>query len=83
MVNIDGSTKIHFGQAGASDMTQHKDPERKQRYISRHQYHENSTKSGFNTAGFWSTNLLWNKSTIKDSINDINNNFKKLNVKMK
>ena len=83
MVNIDGSKKIHFGQAGASDMTQHKDPERKQRYISRHQYHENWTKSGFKTAGFWSTHLLWNNSTIKDSINDINNNVEKLNVKMK
>ena len=33
---IDGKKTVHFGQAGASDMTQHKDKDRKQRYIDRH-----------------------------------------------
>ena len=33
---IDGQT-IHFGQAGASDYTTHKEPYRKERYIDRHQ----------------------------------------------
>ena len=28
--------KVYFGQAGASDFTQHKDEGRKQRYINRH-----------------------------------------------
>jgi hypothetical protein len=28
--------KVYFGQAGASDMTQHKDVQRKFRYIKRH-----------------------------------------------
>ena len=30
---VDGKKTISFGSAGMSDMTQHKDPERKQRYI--------------------------------------------------
>ena len=29
--------KVYFGQASASDFTKHKDEERKQRYIQRHE----------------------------------------------
>ena len=36
MAVIDGKKTIHFGQAGASDFTKHKDPDRKDNYISRH-----------------------------------------------
>ena len=36
--------KVYFGQAGASDMTQHKSEERKMRYINRHKNNENWTK---------------------------------------
>ena len=50
--------KIYFGQANASDMTQHKDEERKQKYINRHKANENWSKSGIDTAGFWSRWLL-------------------------
>ena len=50
--------KEYFGQAGASDMTQHKDDEKKQRYINRFKHNENWTISGINTAGFWSIWLL-------------------------
>ena len=67
--------KIYFGQANASDMTQHKDEERKQRYINRHKANENWTKSGIDTAGFWSRWLLWNKPTIKESYPDIKSRF--------
>ena len=70
---------VHFGQAGASDYTEHKDPERKQRYLSRHRNRENWTKSGINTAGFWSRWLLWGEPTIAASINKIQ---KKFNVKI-
>ena len=38
---IDGKKTIHFGQAGASDFTKHKDPDRKDNYISRHKKNEN------------------------------------------
>ena len=68
--------KIHFGQKGASDYPTHKDKNRKERYIARHKKRENWTKSGIKTAGFWSKNILWNKSTIKQSIKDIEGKFK-------
>ena len=67
--------KIYFGQAGASDFTQHKDEARKQRYINRHRKNENRNKSGIDTAGFWSFWLLWNKPTIKASYGDIKKRF--------
>ena len=40
----DGDKKIkttHFGSAGMSDYTKHKDEDRKKRYIERHRVHEN------------------------------------------
>ena len=67
--------KIYFGAKGYSDYTIHKDPERKQRYIERHKDRENWTKSGIDTAGFWSRWLCWNKPTIETSYNDIKKRF--------
>jgi hypothetical protein len=48
-----------------------KNEQRKQRYIDRHKTNENWSKSGIDTAGFWSRWLLWNIPTIKDSYIDI------------
>ena len=65
----DGKRKtISFGQAGASDMTQHKNEDRKMNYISRHRKNEDWTASGYDTAGFLSRYILWNKPTLRDSI---------------
>ena len=66
--------KVYFGQAGASDMSIHKDEQRKQRYIKRHT-NENWSKSGIDTAGFWSRWLLWNLPTIESSYEDIKKRF--------
>ena len=66
---------IYFGQAGASDMTIHKDEARKQRYINRHKNNENWTKSGINTAGWWSRWILWHLPTISSSYQDIKKRF--------
>ena len=74
MVYVDGKV-THFGATGYSDYTRHKDPERKQRYITRHQARENWTKSGIHTAGFWSRWLLWGEPTIPDSIKAIERKF--------
>jgi hypothetical protein len=79
MVKVDNKT-IHFGSAGMSDFTISKDPERKQRYINRHKKRENWTKSGIKTAGYWAKNILWNKTTIRDSIKNIE---KRDNIKIK
>ena len=80
---IDGTKNVHFGQAGASDMTQHKKEVRKHAYIQRHKKNENWTAAGFNTAGLLSKHFLWNKKTLAASVMDVNEKFKNLNVKMK
>ena len=67
--------KVYFGATGYSDFTIHKDETRKQRYINRHKKNENWTKSGINTAGFWSRWILWHLPTIKESYNDIKRRF--------
>ena len=80
---VDGSKTVSFGQKGASDFTKHKDKDRKEAYIARHKAREDWTKSGAKTAGFYSKHVLWNKPTLKESIDDINKRFKNLNIKMK
>ena len=67
----------------ASDFTNHKNTYRKQIYIDRHKQNEGWTKSGVKRAGFYSKHVLWNKPTLKASIDDINKRFKILNAKMK
>ena len=67
--------RVYFGAAGYSDFTQHKDEARKQLYINRHKNNENWTKSGIDTAGFWSRWLLWHKPSIKESYEDIKKRF--------
>jgi hypothetical protein len=80
---INGKKTVHFGQAGASDMTQHKDKDRKQRYIDRHKKNENWGASGVDTAGFYSRWLTWNKDTLTKSVDDLNKRFKNINIKLK
>ena len=80
---IDGSKTISFGDSSYQDYTKHKDKDRKERYIDRHKKNENWNASGAKTAGFYSKHVLWNKPTLKASIDDINKRFKSLNVKMK
>lgn len=66
---------IHFGASGMSDYTQHKDPQRKQRYINRHQSNENW--NNVESAGYFSKNVLWNLPTIKASWNWVKNDLKR------
>ena len=83
MAVIDGKKTIHFGQAGASDFTKHKDEDRKARYIDRHQRREDWGKTGVDTAGFMSKHLLWNKPTLQSSVNDLNKKYTDVNFKLK
>ena len=66
----------HFGSAGMSDYTKHKDDERKQRYLDRHRDNENW--NDYMTPGSLSRFILWNKPTINASYNDY---LKKFNLK--
>jgi hypothetical protein len=63
--------KFNFGASGYSDFKIHKDEARKQRYINRHKNNENWSKSGIDTAGWWSRWLLWNLPSISASYQDI------------
>jgi hypothetical protein len=58
---------VHFGASGYSDYTKHKDEERMKRYDNRHKTRENWTKSGIDTAGFWSKWILWSKPSLKEA----------------
>ncbi len=72
---IDDSKTVHFGAVGYEDYTIHKDPERKQRYITRHEKRESWGKEGIDTAGFWSRWLLWNLPSLRASAKDIEKRF--------
>tara|TARA_Y100001937_G_scaffold36481_1_gene52280 strand:+ start:8925 stop:9254 length:330 start_codon:yes stop_codon:yes gene_type:complete len=65
---------IHFGASGMSDFTKHRDPQRKERYLKRHQAREDWNNPL--TAGALSRWILWNKPTLKASIEDFENRFK-------
>jgi hypothetical protein len=65
---------VHFGSAGMSDFTIHKDKERKERYLDRHRKRENWNAPM--TAGALSRWILWNKPTLQGSIRDYKKRFK-------
>ena len=77
---IDGKKTIHFGAKGYSDFTIHKDEERKDRYINRHKKTENW--NDLKTAGFYAKNILWNKKSVKASVEDTNKRFKNIHIKL-
>lgn len=79
MVRVADKT-IHFGARGYEDYTMHKDRQRYLNYINRHKARENWTKSGIDTAGFWSRWLLWNLPSFQASLRDIERRF---NVKIR
>jgi hypothetical protein len=71
---IDGKLKtVSFGAKGYSDMTQHKDEERKKRYIARHSALENWSDP--TARGTLSRYILWNKPTLSASISDFKRRF--------
>jgi len=63
----------HFGFSGMSDMTQHHDIFRKNRYIDRHKNRENW--NDYMSAGALSRWVLWNKPSLRASIADYKSKF--------
>jgi hypothetical protein len=63
----------HFGCAGMSDYTKHKDSARKQRYMNRHKTTENWQNPM--SAGALSRWILWNKPSLRASITDYKRRF--------
>jgi hypothetical protein len=80
MALIDDKKTIHFGAKLYEDYTHHKDEKRKKAYLSRHK-HDNSQNPIY--PSFYSTNLLWNKPTLKESLVDINRKYKNINIQLK
>ena len=76
---INDKKTIHFGDSRYQDFTLHRDTERKKSYLSRHK-HDNFNNP--NDASFYSTNLLWNKPTLKESIKATNDKYN-VNIKLK
>ena len=75
---LSGKKKIiHFGAAGMSDYTKHKNLERRNRYIFRHR---KDLKTGDPTrAGYLSMFVLWNKPTLSGSVADYRRRLAKFN----
>ena len=69
----DRQKTVHFGAAGMSDYTIHKDPERKKRYLDRHRKNENWNDP--TTPGSLSRYILWNKESLRASIADYKRKF--------
>ena len=63
----------HFGAAGMSDYTKHKDPERKKRYLARHKARENW--NNYMSAGSLSRYILWGETTFRVSVNKYKERF--------
>ena len=64
----EGHRAVHFGQAGASDFTMHRDEALRQAYIARHSKPENWNRDGVMTPGWLSRYLLWEKPTLNRAI---------------
>ncbi len=81
-ITNDGMIKdIYFGDSRYQSYETHNDDRRKNNYIKRHAKRENWEDPL--TSGFWAANLLWNKKTLQESIDDINKRFTHINVTLK
>lgn len=71
---FDNPTKqVKFGALQYSDYTQNKDDERKRLYLARHRSRENWNDPY--SPGALSRWILWNKPTVRDSIQDYRERF--------
>lgn len=70
---FDDGKEVSFGASGYSDYTIHKDEARKERYLDRHRKNENWNDP--QTPGALSRWILWNKPSLRESINDFKRRF--------
>jgi hypothetical protein len=70
----DGEFKsVKFGAVGYSDMTQHRDPVRMNRYLDRHRANENWNDAL--SAGALSRWILWSSPTLSGGIRNYRKHF--------
>ena len=65
---------VHFGQKGGSTYIDHNDNQIKSNWEARHKVREDWGK--YNSAGALAKHILWNKPTLKGSIQDLNSKQK-------
>ena len=70
---FDDHSTVHFGAKNYEDYTIHKDPERKKKYIQRHQKNEDWTNPY--KAGTLSRYILWEYPDLKKAISEYNKRF--------
>ena len=76
---IDGKKKISVGASGYSDSTKHGDLLRRDSYIKRHS-EEDWSKSNIASPAWMSRYILWEKTTLKGAVDNVNRNIKMLNL---
>ncbi len=72
---IDGKKTISFGDSSYQDYTKHKDPKRRENYISRHSK-EDWSKSNIASPAWMSRYILWEKPTLKGAVDNANKKYK-------
>lgn len=72
---INGSKTISFGDPKYKDFTTHKDPKRRENYISRHSK-EDWSKSNIASPAWMSRYILWEKPTLKGAVDNANKKYK-------
>jgi hypothetical protein len=78
IIITDTGKKIRFGAKEYEDFTIHKDEERKQRYIKRHEKRESKYWNNPNTASYWAIKFLWSYPTKKEAYEKIKKDLLKL-----
>ena len=76
-----GGRKIRFGDPKYDDYTTHNDEGRKRNYISRHR--KNEDWGDMRSPGFWSKNMLWNRPTLRQSVDDLNKRYRNVSFVLK
>ena len=71
---------IHFGQSGGQTFADHQNENLKRAWIARHKVRGNF--NDMETASGLAKGILWNKSNMKTSINNINKLQKRYKFKM-
>ena len=72
---------VHFGSKDGRTFIDHKDQKVKDAWIARHKVRENW--GDYETAGSLAKNILWNKTTMQASVDDLNRRQKKYRFVLK
>lgn len=75
MVVFETGEMVHFGAEGYDDYTTHGDIKRKQLFLKRFRTLILENRNDFHSPMFWSMMLLWNKPTMKESIDYLENKY--------